>query len=65
MKRIFDICKNIKPIHIHNYSSLINYTAFLNGYVFFLDNNLPCFKKVDLLFYNTLRTNVCQQKHKK
>ena len=52
MKRIFDICKNIKPIHIHNYSSLINYTAFLNGYVFFLDNNLPCFKKVDLLFYN-------------
>lgn len=52
MKKIFDICKNIKPIHINDYSILNNYTAFLNGYVFFVDNNLPRFKKADLLFYN-------------
>ncbi len=52
MKKIFDICKNIKPVHINDYSILNNYTAFLNGQVFFVDNNLPCFKKADLLFYN-------------
>lgn len=52
MKKIFDICKNIVPIHINDYSILNNYTAFLNGHVFFVDNNLPCFKKADLLFYN-------------
>ena len=52
MKKIFDLCKNITPIHINDYNILNNYTAFLNGYVFFIENNLPYFKKTDLLFYN-------------
>lgn len=52
MKKIFDICKNIAPIHISDYSTLSDYTAFLNASVFVNTNNEPTFKNIDLLFHN-------------
>ena len=52
MKKIFDICKNIAPIHINDYSTLSDYTAFLNASVFVNVNNEPTFKNIDLLFLN-------------
>ena len=52
MKKIYDICKNIKPIHINDCNTLCYYTVFLNGGVFYFENNIPYFKESDLLFYN-------------
>ena len=52
MKKISDICKNIAPVHINDYSILSDYTAFLNASVFINVNDKPTFENVDLLFHN-------------